>query len=76
MAACRSCGKKATTVERAAGGYVEILDAPSVTGTLYRLPHGKDAGKYLKIEGLLLEKMRVEGKRLYDEHACSGDGLF
>jgi hypothetical protein len=73
---CRECGQKTTTVERARGGQVEILVTPSETGDLYRLPHGKDAGKYLHIEGPLLTRMRFEGKHLHNEHACKPGGLF
>ena len=71
--ACPTCGLLWETVERASGGYVEILVAPSPEGNLYRLQRGADAGKYLKIEGPLLDRLRSVGARLHTEHACTKD---
>lgn len=73
---CQECRKDVVEVERASGGYVQILVAPSEDGRFYRLPHGKDVGKFLKVEGPLLDRMRAEGKHLHGEHTCQPGGLF
>lgn len=73
---CKMCGQGVVEVERASGGYVQILVAPSEDGRFYRLPHGKDGGKYLKVEGPLLDRMRAEGKHLHSVHTCLPGGLF
>lgn len=68
--ACPSCGAEVAKVERGSGGYVEILVAPSEAGTLMRLPHGRHAGKYVKVDGLLLDKLRANGTDLFIQHTC------
>lgn len=71
---CPVCNAVPATVERASGGYVEIVVAPSQEGVFYRLPHGKDVGKYIKVEGPLLDRLRAAGSHLHVEHVCNADG--
>lgn len=73
---CPTCGEKTVTVERGSGGYIEILAAPSAAGTFMRLPHGRHAGQYVKVEGPLLDKLRVNGTHLFSEHGCQESSLF
>lgn len=74
---CPSCGQRTLTVEKAAGGYVEILAAPSSDGTLMRLAHGYSCGKYVELGGPLLDKARAdEDVQLYALHACAPEGMF
>lgn len=75
--ACATCGAEVLTVERASGGYVEIVVQPSDDGDLVRLSKGKDVGKYLKLSGPLRDKCVNDPRmRLYLQHECEAAGLF
>lgn len=59
-------------MERASGGDVDVLEAPSPAGAMKRLLSGPDAGKYVELGGPLRIRAVAEGADLHEIHTCAG----